>query len=85
MSKKYQQIVDLINERIDKQSYQPGDKLPSIRDLSSQLALSKNTVIRAYQQLEASQRIEHIHDQVIWLPNVQIRVSQLSVNPAMST
>ncbi|GAB3515431.1 aminotransferase-like domain-containing protein [Photobacterium alginatilyticum] len=58
MSKKYQQVVDLITERIDKQSYQSGDKLPSIRDLSTQLAISKNTVIRAYQQLEASQRIE---------------------------
>lgn len=58
MSKKYQQVVELINERIDKQSYQPGDKLPSIRDLGNQLSLSKNTIIRAYQQLEASQRIE---------------------------
>jgi len=58
VSKKYQQVVELINERINKQSYQPGDKLPSIRDLSTQLAISKNTVIRAYQQLEAGQRIE---------------------------
>ncbi|MCW8327216.1 PLP-dependent aminotransferase family protein [Photobacterium sp. SDRW27] len=58
MSKKYQLVVKLINERIDRQSYQPGDKLPSIRELSTQLAISKNTVIRAYQQLEASQLIE---------------------------
>lgn len=58
MTKKYQDVIDLINQRIDKQSYLPGDKLPSIRSLSTQLGISKNTVIRAYQQLEANQRIE---------------------------
>ncbi|WP_082008678.1 PLP-dependent aminotransferase family protein [Photobacterium gaetbulicola] len=54
---KYQYVYQWISERIDKQSFQPGERLPSIRDLSQKLSVSKNTVIRAYQQLEANQKI----------------------------
>ncbi|MBV1842091.1 aminotransferase-like domain-containing protein [Photobacterium ganghwense] len=54
---KYQQVLNWLNDQIDKHSYLPGDKLPSIRQLSRELNLSKNTVIRAYQQLEAGGKI----------------------------
>ncbi|PSW21233.1 PLP-dependent aminotransferase family protein [Photobacterium sanctipauli] len=54
---KYLQVAALIEERIEKRSYQAGDKLPSIRELSTTLSLSKNTIIRAYQQLEGSGKI----------------------------
>ncbi|MGR5141138.1 PLP-dependent aminotransferase family protein [Photobacterium sp. DNB23_23_1] len=54
---KYHYVYRWIAERIDKQNFQPGERLPSIRDLSQQLSVSKNTVIRAYQQLEANQKI----------------------------
>ena len=57
LKKKYQYVYQWIEERIDKQSFQPGERLPSIRELSQQLSVSKNTVIRAYQQLEANQKI----------------------------
>ncbi|MGF1761071.1 PLP-dependent aminotransferase family protein [Photobacterium sagamiensis] len=57
VSKKYQEVEAYITQRIEKGSYQPGDKLPSIRALSDKLQVSKNTVIRAYLELEASQLI----------------------------
>lgn len=53
ISKKYHSVERYITQRISQGSYQVGDKLPSIRELSEQLAVSKNTVIRAYQELEA--------------------------------
>ncbi|MEI8595336.1 aminotransferase-like domain-containing protein [Photobacterium sp. Hal280] len=55
---KYRQVIRELTLRIDRGVYQAGDKLPSIRQLSEQLTVSKNTVIRAYQELEADQTIE---------------------------
>lgn len=55
---KYRQVIRELTLRIDRGVYQAGDKLPSIRQLSDQLTVSKNTVIRAYQELEAAQKIE---------------------------
>ncbi|KKD00893.1 PLP-dependent aminotransferase family protein [Photobacterium halotolerans] len=55
---KYRQVIRELALRIDRGVYQAGDKLPSIRQLSEQLTVSKNTVIRAYQELEAAQKIE---------------------------
>ncbi|UTM58449.1 PLP-dependent aminotransferase family protein [Photobacterium sp. CCB-ST2H9] len=55
---KYQQVIAELELRLEQGVYQAGDKLPSIRQLSGQLGVSKNTVIRAYQELEASLKIE---------------------------
>ncbi|PSW25992.1 transcriptional regulator [Photobacterium swingsii] len=54
IGKKYQQVVQFIREQITNQCYLPDEKLPSIRALSQQLQVSKNTVIRGYEQLEAA-------------------------------
>ncbi|OAN13813.1 transcriptional regulator [Photobacterium jeanii] len=50
---KYQYVVDHVRQNITSGCFQLNDKLPSIRQLSEQLGVSKNTVIRAYEQLEA--------------------------------
>ncbi|MDO6705611.1 PLP-dependent aminotransferase family protein [Photobacterium sp. 1_MG-2023] len=55
---KYRQVIQELEVRVSQGVYQAGDRLPSIRQLSEQLAVSKNTVIRAYQELEAAQKIE---------------------------
>ncbi len=53
--KKYQQIKEHIQQGIERGLYLKGDKLPSIRELSDSLSVGKNTVIRAYEELEAKQ------------------------------
>ncbi|WP_295903998.1 PLP-dependent aminotransferase family protein [uncultured Vibrio sp.] len=50
---KYDQVEKSLRLAITAGIYQTGDKLPSIRQLSLDLKVSKNTVIRAYQELEA--------------------------------
>lgn len=50
--KKYLQIMNVIDQRVANGQLKPGSKLPSIRTLSEQFACSKNTVIKAYDELE---------------------------------
>ncbi|MCG9595470.1 PLP-dependent aminotransferase family protein [Vibrio sp. Isolate25] len=55
--KKFTQVEQHIRLAISKGVYQPDDKLPSIRQLGADLNVSKNTVIRAYQEMEAAELI----------------------------
>ncbi|SHJ61094.1 GntR family transcriptional regulator [Tepidibacter formicigenes] len=48
----YEQIVDQIKENIMKGILMHGDKLPSVRELSSMITVNPNTISRAYQELE---------------------------------
>ncbi len=56
----YQQIVDEIKEEILKGILQGGDKLPSVREMSSIIMANPNTVSRAYSELERQKVIEII-------------------------
>lgn len=48
----YEQIADQIVFAVATADLQPGDLVPSVRDLSVQLTVNPNTVVRAYQELE---------------------------------
>ena len=48
----YQQVVDLIETMKSTGTLRSGDKLPSLRKLSSQLGISIPTVKQAYVELE---------------------------------
>ena len=48
----YAQIIDGFKEQISTAVLQPGDKLPSVRELASHLAINPNTIQRSYRQLE---------------------------------
>ena len=48
----YSQIIDGFREQIAAGVLQPGEKLPSVRDLAAELAINPNTIQRAYRQLE---------------------------------
>ncbi|WP_375146494.1 PLP-dependent aminotransferase family protein, partial [Vibrio parahaemolyticus] len=50
---KYLVVEKHLKQAINGGVYQADDRLPSIRSLSQELNVSKNTVIRAYQELEA--------------------------------
>ena len=48
----YSQIIDGFRIQITAGVLQHGDKLPSVRELASQLAINPNTIQRAYRELE---------------------------------
>ena len=48
----YIQIMDLIKKQMISQELRPGEKLPSVRDMSKQLEVNPNTVQRAYIEME---------------------------------
>lgn len=48
----YEQLIDSVKEGILKGLMEPGEKLPSVRDLAKMLTLNPNTVQKAYQELE---------------------------------
>ena len=49
----YTQIVDNFRNQIRAGVLQEGDKLPSVRELASELAINPNTIQRAYRELES--------------------------------
>ncbi len=50
----YLQIEDLIKANIIAGVYQPGQKLPSVRDLAAEAAVNPNTMQKALSELERS-------------------------------
>ncbi|MBV4419393.1 GntR family transcriptional regulator [Clostridium tyrobutyricum] len=48
----YKQIMNIIKRKIISNEIKPGDKLPSIREMSSNLKVNPNTIQRTYQELE---------------------------------
>ena len=54
----YEQLALEILKQIETGTYQPGDRLPSVRGISKQKNLSVSTVMQAYQMLEDRGSIE---------------------------
>ena len=54
----YTQIVENFRSQIAAGILQPGDKLPSVRELASQLSINPNTIQRAYRELELRGNIQ---------------------------
>ena len=48
----YAQIQDDIREKIVAGVLEPGEKLPSVRELAAELAINPNTIQRSYRALE---------------------------------
>jgi len=48
----YRQIILQFNRAFVRGDIQPGDRIPSIRELSSMLRVNTNTVQRVYQEME---------------------------------
>ncbi len=56
----YEQIVRQVKFAIAEGTLGPGQLLPSVRQLSQQLAINPNTIARAYLQLQADQVAESL-------------------------
>ena len=50
----YLQIIERVQMDIVTGHYQPGDKLPSVRDLAQEAAVNPNTMQKALSELERS-------------------------------
>jgi len=48
----YQQLARQVREGVARGRLQPGDRLPSVRELSRKLVVNPNTIARAYTELE---------------------------------
>ncbi|MEM1248919.1 MAG: GntR family transcriptional regulator [Acidobacteriota bacterium] len=48
----YQQMIDQLRRRISSGRLSAGDRLPSVRTLAEELTVNRNTVSRAYRELE---------------------------------
>ncbi len=48
----YLQIADYVSEHISLGKWQPGEKIPSVRDLATALQVNPNTVMRTYEHLQ---------------------------------
>ncbi len=47
----YRQIIDQIKYQVATGMLKEGDKVPSIRDLASKLAVNQNTILKVYNEL----------------------------------
>src|SRR5262249_40229120 len=56
----YLQIVDQVKAAAASGAVQPGDSLPSIRPLAEELRVNRNTVAKAYAELESQGVVETI-------------------------
>ena len=56
----YTQIVENFRLQIATGVLQPGDKLPSVRELAQQMSINPNTIQRAYRELELQGVIQTI-------------------------
>ena len=48
----YAQVIERFKEQISAGALEPGDRLPSVRELAAELAINPNTIQRSYRQLE---------------------------------
>jgi DNA-binding transcriptional regulator YhcF (GntR family) len=46
------QIADSISEKVIEGKYPPGEKIPSVRDLATEMGVNPNTVMRTYSELQ---------------------------------
>lgn len=65
--KKYQQLAELLREQIASGIWQPGDRLPSLREQVALSGMSFMTVGHAYQLLESQGILLRGRSQVITL------------------
>ena len=57
----YRQVMDQVRYYVAAGVLNPGDKLPSIRELAKQLAVNPTTVVKAYTELQHDGVIEMKH------------------------
>ena len=71
----YRQMMDQIKYYAASGVLQPGDQLPSIRDLAQKLSINPTTVVKAYNELQHGEIIEMRHGKGVFVTERSIRMS----------
>ena len=79
------QIVERIEKQILSGKYQPGDKLPSVRDLAMEAAVNPNTMQKALSELERSGLLYTQRTSGRFITEDQNMINQLKKNLAKET
>ncbi len=54
----YMQLIEQIQHALEVGTLAPGDALPSVRELASELSIAPNTIVKAYNELQRMGFIE---------------------------
>jgi GntR family transcriptional regulator len=54
----YLQIVEQVRQALRLGRLEPGDRLPTVREVAAALAINPNTVLKAYRELEHERLVE---------------------------
>jgi len=73
----YRQIIEQVKFGIARAALQPGDQLPTVRQLAVDLSVNPNTVIRAYRELEIEGVIETQQGSGTFVGEVRPRIDAL--------
>ncbi len=54
----YRQIIQQVKQALRLRYLKPGDRLPTVRDVTAKIAINPNTVFKAYRELEIGGFVE---------------------------
>ena len=72
----YRQIMERIKYSIANGSLKPNDQLPSVRQLSMDLKVNPNTIIKAYSELEHEEVLHTRRGRGTYVSEKRIEISQ---------
>jgi GntR family transcriptional regulator len=72
----YLQLADQVRYAAASGKLQPGDPLPSLRPLAEELRINRNTIAKAYAELETQGLIETVHGKGYFLRNNHAALTQ---------
>ncbi|WP_235849050.1 MULTISPECIES: GntR family transcriptional regulator [Bacillaceae] len=67
----YSQLYNWIKKEIEESRLSPGMKMPSIRQLTLHLKVSRNTVEAAYQQLQSEGYLDSVPRSGMWVAEIE--------------
>ena len=79
------QIIDRLKLDIITGSYQPGDKLPSVRDLANEASVNPNTMQRAFAELEREGLVYTMRTNGRFITEDQALIKELKEQMAINT
>ncbi len=70
----YLQLVQGVKESVARRVLQAGDRMPTVRELASELMINPNTIAKAYQRLEQEGIIETMRSRGSFVATGSVRM-----------